>query len=327
MAEIKFFCPRCGQHIQCETSYSGHPINCPSCQQAIVVPQVPAAAPAAPPATVNPPHASPASTVGRQDPIIPVAQRAVSAKSRTLQTALAIIGAVMVLAALGVGGWFGYTQFKFGHLSYGLVALWSGEGNGNDSAGRNHGQLVNGVDFAPGKLGMAFNFNGGSHIVIPDEPSLNPTNGITIACWAYSRRYSPSYGQILVSKDGICRVARQYLLVWGGGNGTPGGIRVHIGVPSGYPYFEGATVLENNTWYHAAMTYDGTSLKVYVNGKLDGQKAVTGPIITSPEPVRIGGGAEDGCYQGYFDGLIDEPAIYNRALSAEEIQAIYDRQK
>jgi len=304
-------------------------INCPACQQAIVVPETPATGPIPLPQPVHAytPQPSAAQAGGHQYPVTPVAQRAVPLQSRALRTVLIILVAVLVLAGAGVGGWFGYAKFKLGHSSQGLIALWSGEGNANDSVGGCQGQPINGVAYAAGKVGQAFSFNGGNNIAIPDQPSLNPTNGITIACWAYSRRNSPMYGQVLVSKDGICRVGRQYLLVWGGGNDAPGGIRVHIGVPSGMEYFEGATVLQTNTWYHAVMTYDGAALKVYVNGKLDGQKAVTGPIITTPEPVRIGGGAEDGCYQGYFDGMIDEPAIYNRALSAEEILAIYTAQK
>ena len=335
MAEFKFFCPSCGQHILCDTGHSGMQINCPACQHPIVVPQAPAAAMPAtppPPAPVYALHQNPTSAASqRQYPVTPVAQPAVPIQSRALRTVLIILIAVLALAGLGVGGWFGYTKIRFfsqgGHLPAGLVALWSGEGNANDSVGACNGQPIKGVAYAPGKVGQAFSFNGDNNIVIPDQPSLNPTTGITISCWAYSRRNSPMYGQVLVSKDGICRVGRQYLLVWGGGNDAPGGIRVHVGVPSGMEYFEGTTVLQNNTWYHAVMTYDGATLKVYVNGKLDGQKAVTGPIITTPEPVRIGGGAEDGCYQGYFDGMIDEPAIYNRALSAEEIQRIYQRQK
>ena len=54
MAEFKFSCPHCGQHIECDAGYSGAQINCPSCQQAIVVPQAPPSA-AAPPAYAAPP--------------------------------------------------------------------------------------------------------------------------------------------------------------------------------------------------------------------------------------------------------------------------------
>jgi DNA-directed RNA polymerase subunit RPC12/RpoP len=224
MSEFKFFCSSCSQHILCDTGHSGMRINCPACQQAIVVPQAPTAPMPAPPSPLAPIyglHPNPTSTTGRPDAVTPVAQPASSAQSRLWRTVLIIVIAVLILAGVGVGGWFGYAKFKLGNSSRGLIALWSGEGNANDSVGGCQGQPINGVGYAAGNVGQAFSFNGGNNIAIPDQPSLNPTNGITIACWAYSRRNSPMYGQVLVSKDGICRVGRQYLLVWGGGNDAP----------------------------------------------------------------------------------------------------------
>ncbi|HEV2694094.1 MAG TPA: immunoglobulin domain-containing protein, partial [Verrucomicrobiae bacterium] len=83
------------------------------------------------------------------------------------------------------------------------------------------------------------------------------------------------------------------------------------------------TVLQTNRWYHVAMTYDGSIFKLYVNGALDAQSAASGPIIVTTEPVRIGGGADNSCSPYYFNGILDEAAIYNRALSSNEISAIY----
>ena len=120
MAEFKFSCPQCGQHIQCDTGYSGAQINCPSCQRAIVVPQAPrsAAAPSAPPA---PPPAPPglstrqstaAPSAGRRFAGAPGAQPPAKPKSKALRNVLVITAAVVVLAGLGAGGWFGFTKFK-----------------------------------------------------------------------------------------------------------------------------------------------------------------------------------------------------------------------
>jgi hypothetical protein len=72
------------------------------------------------------------------------------------------------------------------------------------------------------------------------------------------------------------------------------------------------------------MTYDGAALKLYVNGNLDAHKAVTGPIIVTSQPVRIGGGAPAGSPPYFFNGLLDEVSLYSRALSQSEIQAIYN---
>ena len=99
--------------------------------------------------------------------------------------------------------------------------------------------------------------------------------------------------------------------------------RAHVGVPDGFLFFDGTTTVELRTWYHIAMTYEGASLRLYVNGVLDGSMPVTCPIIQTSQPVRIGGGAAGGSHFLHFPGLIDEVALYNRALTAAEIQAIF----
>jgi hypothetical protein len=104
-----------------------------------------------------------------------------------------------------------------------------------------------------------------------------------------------------------------------------GTFRYHIGLTNGdFLYADGDTQVAEQTWYHVAMTYDSASSNVilYVNGVPDGGFAATGPMLTSNEPVFIGG-TPNPCYPYYFQGLIDEPTIYNRALSDTEISAIY----
>jgi flagellar basal body-associated protein FliL/outer membrane lipoprotein-sorting protein len=120
MAEFKFSCPQCGQHIQCDPGYSGAQINCPSCQQAIVVPQAPrfTAAPTAPPV---PPSAPPGLTTrqsttvpatGRRFAGAPGAQPPAKPESKALRNVLIITAAVVVLAGLGAGAWFGIPKYK-----------------------------------------------------------------------------------------------------------------------------------------------------------------------------------------------------------------------
>jgi hypothetical protein len=71
-----------------------------------------------------------------------------------------------------------------------------------------------------------------------------------------------------------------------------------------------------NVWTHLAATYDGTTLRLFVNGTLVGSRAVTGSLVASDGPLRIGGNAVWG---EYFEGLIDDVRVYNRALTADEI--------
>jgi hypothetical protein len=80
----------------------------------------------------------------------------------------------------------------------------------------------------------------------------------------------------------------------------------------------GTAPLAANTWSHLAATYDGTMLRLYVNGVQTASIAQTGSIATSTNPLQIGG---DNIFGQYFQGLIDEVRVYNRPLSQAEIQA------
>ena len=79
----------------------------------------------------------------------------------------------------------------------------------------------------------------------------------------------------------------------------------------------GPTSSPVNTWTHVALTYDGTMIRLFVNGTQVASTAVDGRF-DSRSPLWIGGNLP---YGEYFKGLIDEVRVYNRALGAAEIQA------
>ena len=81
---------------------------------------------------------------------------------------------------------------------------------------------------------------------------------------------------------------------------------------------QGGSQLTLNTWFHLAVTFDNTTLRLYVNGVLVGSRAVAGPLLVSTGAVRIGG---NNVWGEYFAGRIDDVRIYNRALSVTEIQS------
>ena len=90
-----------------------------------------------------------------------------------------------------------------------------------------------------------------------------------------------------------------------------------VRIGGAYRIATGTSQLPINTWSHLASTYDGTTLRLYVNGTQVGSVATTGSIEVSSGVLRIGGNT---IWGEYFSGLIDEVRIYNRALSATEIQ-------
>jgi hypothetical protein len=71
-----------------------------------------------------------------------------------------------------------------------------------------------------------------------------------------------------------------------------------------------------NAWTHLATTYDGATLRLFVNGAQVSSRALPGQILVSSGPLRIGGNA---VWPEWFQGLIDELRVYNRALSVQEI--------
>src|SRR5262249_8814396 len=94
--------------------------------------------------------------------------------------------------------------------------------------------------------------------------------------------------------------------------------------PSGGGNFGGATQWTGGTtpnpvgvWTHVALTYDGSNLRLFTNGTQVSSLAVTGAIQTNLNPLWTGGNSP---YGEYFNGLTDDARVYNRALSAAEIQ-------
>ena len=90
-----------------------------------------------------------------------------------------------------------------------------------------------------------------------------------------------------------------------------------MGGTFGRPFRGRWPALTANTWAHLAATYDGATMRLYVNGVQVASRAQAGAIATSTNPLQIGG---DSIYGQYFAGMIDEVRVYNRALSVTEIQ-------
>ena len=81
--------------------------------------------------------------------------------------------------------------------------------------------------------------------------------------------------------------------------------------------------MQRAVWYHVATTYDGNTLTLYVNGVAEGSVVAGFALDYGTRPVFIGTSGEPAPYTSMFAGIIDEPSIYARALSTNEIAALY----
>ena len=197
----------------------------------------------------------------------------------------------------------------------GLVAAYGfNDGSGaqtRDSSGQgNTGTIAGATWTTNGKFGSALSFDGtSSWVTIADANSLDLTTGMTIEAWV-----SPSSGtawRAVVLKETSGGLA--YALYSANNGSRPAGF-VHTTADVGVT---GTAAVPLNSWTHLALTYDGATLRMYVNGILVKSGSASGAGVTSSGPVRIGG---DSVWGEYFRGLIDEVRIYNRALTGGEIQ-------
>ena len=196
----------------------------------------------------------------------------------------------------------------------GLVSWWSGDKTAEDVQGTNPGRLVGDASYTRGMVGPGFVFDGvDDAVVIPNSASLSPAQ-ITLDAWVYPTGKAGTNRHI-ISKDNELRT-REYIL----GATFYDTFNANIWLTDGtYVQALGTTPIQLNTWYHVAMTHDGTKLDLYVNGVLEATADAVGNRLITVNPVGIGGNSAP----VFFQGIIDEAQIFNRALSDAEILAIY----
>ncbi len=202
----------------------------------------------------------------------------------------------------------------------GIISWFPGDGNADDIQGDNNGTLQNGATFGAGEVDQAFNFNGVNQYVHVGG-SLPITGSRTITAWVFA---NPSTGLGRPITTGGVSGAGDFFGI-AGTTGPCSSVQYELYVDHwGTPCYESHSAITPNAWNHVALTYDGATLRFYVNGVAG--TAVIGSLYDyNINTYDIGGNNIGGSStQPSFDGLIDELDIYNRALSQAEIRAIFD---
>jgi hypothetical protein len=198
----------------------------------------------------------------------------------------------------------------------GLVGAYSFDAGAGisaaDTSGRGNNGTISGATWNPaGRFGSALSFDAANELVtIPDSDSLDLTTGMTIEAWVNPSALGSTWRTVVLKEQ---PGNLSYALYAGTDSGLPSG---HVFIGSDLDT-RGPTVLPLNTWTHLATTFDGANLRLYVDGTQVSIRPISGSIVTSAGALRLGGNT---VWAEWFDGLIDEVRIYDRALSAVEIQ-------
>ncbi|HWM10798.1 MAG TPA: LamG-like jellyroll fold domain-containing protein, partial [Solirubrobacteraceae bacterium] len=181
-----------------------------------------------------------------------------------------------------------------------------------DASGLGNNGTATATGWAPmGRFGGALSFNGSSSwVTVPDSASLDLTTGMTLEAWVNPTTLGGGWRTTIFKHSPNGMVYSLY-----GHNGSRPTGQVNIG---GEQNAVGSSALPINTWTHLAVTYDGSTLRLYVNGSQVASRAQTGAIPVSSGVLRIGGNS---IWTEYYAGLIDEVRVYGRALTAGEIQS------
>jgi len=199
-----------------------------------------------------------------------------------------------------------------------LISSWRLDENTGtiayDGTDGNNG-TISGATWAQGMSGSCLHFEGATgNVGVPNAANLNPVNEITMMAWARTE------------ENLTCKVFQKG--DWDGhgiGQGNWDGWQVYVRTSDNVSHsiHWGSGLPMMHEWYHIAMTYDGSILKMYVNGQLQNSLAVTGPLKVNTRNVSIG---SDNGAQKFFHGDIDECLFFDRALSQTEIQANFYEQ-
>lgn len=204
-------------------------------------------------------------------------------------------------------------------IPLGLIALWRGETDASDLIGGHHGAFFAGtVVTAPrvtalGKVGGAFNFDGTVHVRVPDSAALKPAQ-FTAEAWVFPTAQDLVPHTIVargfVINTWVLRLFRNKPQFWS--HGEQG--------------LEGPSVIPLNEWTYLAISFDGTTKRIYVNGVEVASRDGLGALVYEAVavPVTIGADFRSNKSDELFNGRIDEVALYNRALTADEVASIYN---
>jgi len=212
------------------------------------------------------------------------------------------------------------------NLEEGLVGYWEFDGNADDSSGNGYHGTENGdPTYVPGKFDQAISFEDiGAYVVVPNSEDIKLLSTGTYTASAYVKPSNMNNGDILFHGLGCSTWASWFLGIGGGEPDAPlvaSNFVFAVRTSNGSAYTGVNAKASEGDWTHVAATYDGTTLKLYVDGEESDSVETADLPWNSNEQLHIGG--DPGCGgRSWYTGLMDDVRIYNRALTADEIARV-----
>jgi uncharacterized protein (TIGR02145 family) len=203
----------------------------------------------------------------------------------------------------------------------GLVGYWGFNGNANDESGNGNNGTVNGATLTTDRFGnanSAYSFDGLSNWIYITNSTLISNNQMSISCWF--KNNGGNDGNIISTGNQndyfIHQTNSNEITTFIHTNGTSNSV---------------VSMINNNAdnWNNFIITYDGLTLKTYVNGILSGSSNASGNIYSwQPDNLTFGvytlnGNPYISSTDKFYNGKIDDIAIYNRTLTQQEISQLY----
>ena len=185
------------------------------------------------------------------------------------------------------------------------------------SSYNNPGNLVGNAAWVPGVKGTALQFVSGSRVTIPEIPEYDVTAALSVMAWVQTNTV-PNWARV-VDKSQWQTTGFDLVLTQ-----NVGLARLEFFVNNTTSLVDSTTVVADNEWHFIVGTFGNKTLRMYVDGKREGESQSAGAVDINPNnwPLMIGGESSSNGGQQYF-GSIDEVAMYNRALAPEEVAKIF----
>ena len=209
----------------------------------------------------------------------------------------------------------------------GLRHHWPGERDAQDSLGRGHGDISPAVKFTAGRKGRAFTFNGqGEGVRFGEDVARFGGEDFTLAFWFRASR--PQLIQYVMAKRTACQPVPMWEV-----RCEPGG-QISFIIAGLHPDFKSLHlpsrgIAADDKWHHVVITRNGRKVSIYLDGKPDVDEETEVVYNTSNDaPLRLGTGVCAGqAGTTHFIGQLDELRVFNRALKAEKVEALFGADK